>query len=152
MSSMWTLFLVRFSTERKEAESASLSAKEESWGRLIEGDQRGGGVAEDASDNPHPALHPPHPPLPLPASVRCLRQRASGSCWLSSDPESAESEPPPANPPHRRGWSKAFFGFLFDASCLNFFLLLCIKEEKKKKSEEKFSTETNVYSEDLTHW
>lgn len=55
-----------FSTERKEAESASLSAKEECLGRLIEGDQRGGGVAEDTSDNPHPHPPPPHPPLPLP--------------------------------------------------------------------------------------
>ncbi|KAA8581033.1 hypothetical protein FQN60_015312 [Etheostoma spectabile] len=46
--------------ERKEAESASLSAKEECSGRLLEGDRRGGGVAVDTSDSPQP--HPPPPP------------------------------------------------------------------------------------------
>lgn len=131
--------LSRFSAERKEAESASLSAKEECFGRLIEGERSGGGVVVDTFDNP-----PTHPTPSSttasssspPASVRCLRQRASGSDWLHllliQDQWNHTC----------RGWSLAL-GFLFDASCLNFFYC-SVQKEGGKKTSEKFSTEKCV--------
>jgi len=41
------------------------------------------------------------------------RELLAAPSFLPSDPESAESE--------NRSWSAAAVGFLFDASCLNFF-------------------------------
>ncbi|KAG7239790.1 hypothetical protein INR49_028377 [Caranx melampygus] len=46
--------------QRKEAESASLSAKEEYLGRLRAGDRRGGRVLVDTSDTPTPLSHHHH--------------------------------------------------------------------------------------------
>lgn len=105
------LFVCNKSTERKEAESASLSAKEECFGRLKSGDWRGGGRAADTSDSPIPPISAVTSSSSPPTSVRCLRQRASGSHWLIQNQ-----------------WNWNTFSscslacrFLFDASCLNFF-------------------------------
>lgn len=57
----------RFSAERKEAESAGLSAKEECFGRLIEGDGTGGGEVLLASEAPPPPpLLRPRPKCKMP--------------------------------------------------------------------------------------
>lgn len=123
-----------FSTERKEAESASLSAKEERFGRLAEEDRRGGGVVVDTSDSLHPALH--HRFLLFP-SRQCKMPETESTwellafCWsrISGIRTPAEASPWPSD-------------FCLMHLALTF-LLLCIKEEKKK-NREKFSTEKCV--------
>lgn len=87
--------LSRFSAERKEAESASLSAKEECFGRLIEGGLRGGGAVVDTSGKP-PTPPPSHHRFLLFPSRQC-KMPETESEWellatLSSDPESVESD------------------------------------------------------------
>lgn len=73
---------------------------------------RGGRTAADGSEtNP-----PPFPRLPL-HPVQDAWDRAGAASVAA----------PPPDPDSPRGCS----GFLFDASCLKVFLLLCIKEEKK---------------------
>lgn len=83
-----------FSTEREEAESASLSAKVERFGRLEAGVRRRGGVVVDTSDTPHLTLH------------RRFLLFPSRLCKM---PETeSESEPLLPNPWNRntcRGWS-----------------------------------------------
>lgn len=109
------------STERKEAQSASLSAKEGVfWQTRRRGAQRGRGVAEDTSDNP------PTPPSTTTSSSFQRKMPETESerepPAFPLTPQSVESEPLPH--PHLHSPTEAGrrpFGFLFDASCLNFF-------------------------------
>lgn len=100
-----------FSTEREEVESASLSTKEKCFDRLVKGNQRGGGVAEDL-ETPTPSPTTTTSSFSS-ASVRCLRQRASGTqrYWNQNLPTQAGL------------WHSDFCLTHF---ALNFFLSLCI--------------------------
>lgn len=90
------------STERKEAQSASLSAKEGVFGQTRRrGDQRGRGVAEDTSDNP------PTPPSTTTSSSFQRKMPETESerepPAFPLTPQSVESEPPhPTSTPPRR--------------------------------------------------
>lgn len=84
---------------------------------------------------PPPRPPPPLPPLPLPPVQDAWdREHVGAAGFLLIQNQ--------WNPNPCRGQSMAF-GFLFDASCLNFFITL-YKGRKKKKNREKFSTEKCV--------
>lgn len=116
-----------FSAERKEAESACLSANKECVGRLKVGDRREGGrAAVDTSDNPHPTHFQPSPLLP-PSSP-------SFQCKM---PETESEQEPLAAPPSDPSMELEHLGFLFDASCLNFFYY-SVKTGGRKKNKKSF--------------
>lgn len=91
---------------------------------------------------PPPRPPPPLPPLPLPPVQDAWDREHVGAAGFLLIQNQWNQNP-------CRGQSMAF-GFLFDASCLNFFITL-YKGRKKKKTEKSF-LQKNAYSEDLTHW
>lgn len=142
--------LSHFSSERKEAESASLSAKE---GLFLADSVVGEGVSEgkwDTSDNPHPPtqLHtpppwpPPRPPLSSKMPETESEQKMSAFLWPTV---SGMKKSPLVYPAEACAQP---FGFLFDASCLNFFNYSVQKGKKSKM----FSTKKMCTLEGLTHW
>lgn len=84
---------------------------------------------------PPPRPPPPLPPLPLPPVQDAWDREQVGAAGFLLIQNQWNQNP-------CRGQSMAF-GFLFDASCLNFFLSLCIKEEKKK-TEKSFLQKKSV--------
>lgn len=108
------------STERKEAESSSLSARDKCSSRLM---QESGGRTNSSGRLGNNTLRR-RSFLFFPSIQRKMPEtEQAGAAAAAAPPPGPDSEEP-------RGCS----GFLFDASCLKIFLLLCIKKEKSAKA------------------